>query len=115
MSACLTCPRPGVCCQDFNLSSSRGPLTFWKRDGIAGPLEFVARAGLPFVPLSPNNEDWQDAESGRLYGTWRWGCSNLERGRCADWPNRPSTCRDYAPLQDRLCALHPSRLLGCRQ
>jgi Fe-S-cluster containining protein len=115
MSACLACPRPGECCKGFALSTAAGAVTFWKHEGIGGPLAYVAQHGLPFVPIKPHANDWRDHNTGFLYDSWHWGCSNLlPDGRCGDYPNRPKVCRDYTPLQDRMCALYPENLLEHR-
>lgn len=52
--------------------------------------------GLPFIPVKV------------VDGYWLFGCPMLDwdTGRCTDYENRPTLCREYQPMSDPLCAMH---------
>ena len=57
------------------------------------------RIGLPFFVKQKRGPN----------GMFRYGCRNLSpKGRCMDYANRPALCRQFQPMSDPLCILHPS-------
>jgi Fe-S-cluster containining protein len=99
-SLCDACRAPGRCCTGFTLTPKPVGETPEEVDRWAAEQYWVSAdrksrgRGLPFRALYrlPN-------------GMWRFWCPNLlPSGRCGDYENRPSVCRDYEPGEDRLCA-----------
>lgn len=93
-SPCDTCSKPGSCCKGFILSPLFSPAN-WERDAP----QTLAHLGVPFFRV---------VEAVRAPGdemvAVRCDCDRIGvDGRCTDYENRPSVCRDYSPLSDPLC------------
>lgn len=113
MSLCDRCSSPGSCCKriPINGEGDDNHFTVWH---VIDPVEDLAERGgaayarHPFRPLEPRGT-WIDPATGAAFSSWLWSCVNLTpSGRCGDYENRPPLCRDYAPAQDSLCAMHPT-------
>lgn len=97
MSACDTCSDPGYCCKRLMLGGVTEENYPTKLEALicaaSWPFEPL---GLPFLPVAV------------LQGYWLFTCPVLdwESGRCSNYENRPTLCREYEPLSDPLCAMY---------
>lgn len=97
MSPCDTCRRPGSCCRGFVLSF------------VVSDLEWETEArlkldtyGLTFFSITEAVRTPGITPDGSV--SVRCDCTLLDgNGRCGDYENRPTLCRNYNPLSDGLC------------
>lgn len=97
MSECDACSDPGYCCKRLMLGGVTEEAFPSKLEALvisaAWPFE---PTGLPFLPVTV------------VSGIWLFTCPVLDwdTGRCSDYENRPSLCRNYQPKSDALCAMY---------
>ena len=97
MSACDTCRDPGYCCKRLMLGGVTEEKFPTKLEALAIAAAWPFEpTGLPFLPVTV------------LDGYWLFTCPKLdwESGRCMDYENRPTLCRNYEPMSDPLCAMY---------
>lgn len=107
MSACDTCPKPGSCCNDFQLHGKTTTTVFPENDWEGRASIWLKRHELPFLPLRIDRDATFTDPVPDGHVAIRYMCPKLSpEGRCGDYENRPPLCRDYQPGQDRLCAVY---------
>lgn len=106
MSLCDTCREPGYCCHMFALNIY-ARVGSW-REEMQLQLD---QNGLGYMtPITPGPLATQDTER-RVNGFF--SCTRLGAdGRCSNYDDRPTLCRDYEAGSDPLCVEHVYKLCG---
>lgn len=102
MNLCQVCPKPGHCCQGFELSTPNA--SFWIEDEKKEERinKFLKEKDLPFEICGAI---WPPFECGEnKYTAWIFNCPKLtSEGRCSIYKTRPKVCQNYIPSRDTLC------------